>query len=190
MLWADGALHTQSLESRSQLLEQLLDEEIVMAERDKEQGDTKSASTPLCTTLLRQIDTNLNFSEIVLKPTTVLGYKADTDLISSILGLLVTGCLLAFQGFPEAASRTQALAGLSTSGLATFLNSTQSNLLRRCSKESPECDSGLSGQSTAGRHSRIFDSQQEISNHHTREHDSDVVDDRIQVNTYCWNSVQ
>ncbi|MCH1579740.1 MAG: hypothetical protein L7S55_03470 [Luminiphilus sp.] len=92
-------LHTQSLESRSQLLEQLLNEEIVMAERDKEQGDPTSASTSLCTTLLRQIDTNLNFSEIVLNPTTVLGYKADTDLISSILGLLVTGCLLAFQGF-------------------------------------------------------------------------------------------
>lgn len=92
-------LHTQSLESRSQLLERLLSEEIEVAESIKDQRDTGATSTSICTTLLRQIDTNVNFSEIVLNPTTVLGYKADTDLISSVLGLLVTGCLLAFQGF-------------------------------------------------------------------------------------------
>ena len=92
-------LHTQSLESRSQLLERLLNEEIEVAESIKDQRDTGATSTSICTTLLRQIDTNVNFSEIVLNPTTVLGYKADTDLISSVLGLLVTGCLLAFQGF-------------------------------------------------------------------------------------------
>ena len=92
-------LHTQSLESRSQLLEQLLNEEIEVAESIKDERDTGATSTSICTTLLRQIDTNVNFSEIVLNPTTVLGYKADTDLISSVLGLLVTGCLLAFQGF-------------------------------------------------------------------------------------------
>ena len=48
---------------------------------------------------MRQIDTKLNFSEIVLNSTTVLGFEADTELISSIPGLLVAGCSVAFPGF-------------------------------------------------------------------------------------------
>lgn len=52
-----------------------------------------------CTTLMRQIDTKLKFSEIVLNSTTVLGFEADTELISSIPGLLVAGCSVAFPGF-------------------------------------------------------------------------------------------
>ena len=45
--------HTQSLESRSQLLERLLNEEIEVAESIKDQRDTGATSTSICTTLLR-----------------------------------------------------------------------------------------------------------------------------------------
>ena len=38
------------------------------------------------------IDEYIDFSEIVHKPITVLGYRADGALIASVLGLLVTGC--------------------------------------------------------------------------------------------------
>ena len=38
---------------------------------------------------------------MIFAPTTVLGHKADPDLITSVIGLLITGCLLAIQGFAE-----------------------------------------------------------------------------------------
>ena len=51
--------------------------------------------------LLKQIDENLNFTEIIYRPIALLGYRADNRLIGSILGLLVTGALLALQGFVD-----------------------------------------------------------------------------------------
>ena len=51
--------------------------------------------------VLRQIDENINFMEIIYRPISLLGYRADSGLIGSILGLMITGCLLAIQGFVE-----------------------------------------------------------------------------------------
>ena len=51
--------------------------------------------------VLKQIDENLNFIEIIYRPIALLGYRADNRLIGSILGLLVTGALLALQGFVD-----------------------------------------------------------------------------------------
>ena len=49
--------------------------------------------------MLNQIDETINFRELVYKPTTILGYAANNSVISSVLGLVLTGCLFAVQGF-------------------------------------------------------------------------------------------
>ena len=49
--------------------------------------------------LLEKVDELMSFNELVHKPTTVLGFAANRGIMGSALGLLVTGCLLAGQGF-------------------------------------------------------------------------------------------
>ena len=53
--------------------------------------------------ILRQFDESVNFEAIIYKPTLVLGYRADNRMIGSVLGVLVTGSLLAVQGFGDTA---------------------------------------------------------------------------------------
>ena len=56
--------------------------------------DLKSAKD-----LLVQVDQNINFKELIYKPTTIMGYSANPGVIGSVLGLVLTGCLFAVQGF-------------------------------------------------------------------------------------------
>ena len=49
--------------------------------------------------LLVQVDENINFKELIYKPTTIMGYSANPGVIGSVLGLVLTGCLFAVQGF-------------------------------------------------------------------------------------------
>ena len=49
--------------------------------------------------LLMQADENINFKELIYKPTTIMGYSANPGVIGSVLGLVLTGCLFAVQGF-------------------------------------------------------------------------------------------
>ena len=56
--------------------------------------DLKSAKD-----LLVQVDQNIDFKEVVYKPTTIMGYSANPGVIGSVLGLVLTGCLFAVQGF-------------------------------------------------------------------------------------------
>ena len=56
--------------------------------------DLKSAKD-----LLIQADANINFKELIYKPTTIMGYSANPGVIGSVLGLVLTGCLFAVQGF-------------------------------------------------------------------------------------------
>ena len=51
--------------------------------------------------ILRQLDENLNFEEVVYKSTSILGYRADNGMIGSVVGVLITGTLLAVQGFVD-----------------------------------------------------------------------------------------
>ena len=94
-------LQDQSQKSRSQLLAKILSTELNETENAVSRSVKATASAPDTQRIFRQIDTNLNFSEMIFRPTTVLGYKADSDLITSVMGLLITGCLLAIQGFAE-----------------------------------------------------------------------------------------
>jgi hypothetical protein len=49
--------------------------------------------------LLQQVDESINYKELIYKPTTIVGIAANNGVIGSILGLIITGCLLAVQGF-------------------------------------------------------------------------------------------
>ena len=49
--------------------------------------------------LLEQVDESINYKELIYKPTTILGYAANNGVIGSVLGLVLTGCLFAVQGF-------------------------------------------------------------------------------------------
>ena len=49
--------------------------------------------------LLQQVDESINYKELIYKPTTILGYAANNGVIGSVLGLVLTGCLFAVQGF-------------------------------------------------------------------------------------------
>ena len=51
--------------------------------------------------ILRQFDESVNFEEIIYKSTSLLGYRADNGMIGSVLGVLITGTLLAVQGFVD-----------------------------------------------------------------------------------------
>ena len=49
--------------------------------------------------LLQQVDENVNYEELIFRPTSILGYRAEGGLIGSILGLVITGGLLVLHGF-------------------------------------------------------------------------------------------
>ena len=49
--------------------------------------------------ILDQVYEYLNLKELIYKPTTILGYAANNGVIGSVLGLVLTGCLFAVQGF-------------------------------------------------------------------------------------------
>ena len=45
-------------------------------------------------TLLQQVDENVNYEELVFRPTSILGYRAEGGLIGSVLGIVITGAIL------------------------------------------------------------------------------------------------
>jgi hypothetical protein len=49
--------------------------------------------------LLRQVDESINFHELIHKPTKVMGYAATQNVIGSALGIILTGFVLAVEGF-------------------------------------------------------------------------------------------
>jgi len=51
--------------------------------------------------ILRQLDENINFEEIIYKPTSVIGFRVENGMIGSVLGVLITGKLLVVKGFVD-----------------------------------------------------------------------------------------
>ncbi len=49
--------------------------------------------------LLEQVDESINFNDLMYKPTKVLGYSANQNVIGSTLGIIATGAVLAIEGF-------------------------------------------------------------------------------------------
>lgn len=93
-------LQQQSYAVRSNMLNHLLELEIDGAVNSAGHLGTGFDTTGI-KNILRQLDENVNFEEIVYKPTSILGYRADNGMIGSVLGVLITGMLLAVQGFVD-----------------------------------------------------------------------------------------
>ena len=76
----------------------IIEEEICELEEENTNvdrlNDLKSSKN-----LLTQVDANINYKELIYKPTTIMGYSANPGVIGSVLGLVLTGCLFAVQGF-------------------------------------------------------------------------------------------
>ena len=49
--------------------------------------------------LLEQVDESINFNDLMYKPTKVLGFSANQNVIGSALGIIATGAFLAIEGF-------------------------------------------------------------------------------------------
>ncbi len=76
----------------------IIEEEICEIEQTSENKD-KLSELKNARALLNQVDQNINYKELIYKPTTILGYAANSSVIGSVLGLVLTGCLFAVQGF-------------------------------------------------------------------------------------------
>ena len=50
-------------------------------------------------TLLKEVDESIHFEELIHNPTKILGYTASPNVISSALGIILTGLVLAMEGF-------------------------------------------------------------------------------------------
>ena len=67
--------------------------------QEKDTNHSRLKDLKAAKALLMQADENINFKELIFKPTTILGYSANPGLIGSVLALVLTGCLFAVQGF-------------------------------------------------------------------------------------------
>jgi hypothetical protein len=91
--------HTSYLQ-RASLQEELLSLEVeigMLSQRGAENIELQRLNN--AKTLLQQVDENLNFEELLFRPTSILGNRADNGLIGSVLGLVITGVILMIQGF-------------------------------------------------------------------------------------------
>ena len=75
----------------------IIEEEI--SELEERGGSDKIKELKSSKNLLQQADQNINYKEFIFKPTTIMGYSANSGVIGSVLGVVITGCLFAIQGF-------------------------------------------------------------------------------------------
>ena len=97
-----GAIRLQrtSYLQRAALQEELLSLEVeigTLSQQGTDSGELQRLNT--AKNLLQQVDENLNFEELVFRPTSILGNRADSGLVGSVLGLVITGAVLMMQGF-------------------------------------------------------------------------------------------
>lgn len=92
------------LQSLSQIHRDYVRNEIFIIEEEiselQEEGNLeKIKELQSSKNLLQQADQNINYKEFIFKPTTIMGYSANSGVIGSVLGVVITGCLFAIQGF-------------------------------------------------------------------------------------------
>jgi len=92
-------LQTLSSDQRDQVQKELffLEKELMDAENADKTLEFKQFSQ--AKVLLQQVDESINFHELIHKPTKVMGYAATQSVISSALGIILTGFVLAVEGF-------------------------------------------------------------------------------------------
>jgi hypothetical protein len=99
MYGATRLQHSSYLQ-RASLQRELLSLEVeigILSQQGKSTDDLQRLGT--AKTLLQQVDENVNYEELVFRPTSILGYRAESGLIGSVLGIVITGGLLVLQGF-------------------------------------------------------------------------------------------
>jgi len=92
------------LQSLSQIHRDYVRNEIFIIEEEiselEEEGNLeKIKALQSSKNLLQQADQNIDYKEFIYKPTTIMGYSANSGVIGSVLGVVITGCLFAIQGF-------------------------------------------------------------------------------------------
>ena len=92
------------LQSLSQIHRDYVRNEIFIIEEEiselEEEGNLeKIKELQSSKNLLQQADQNIDYKEFIYKPTTIMGYSANSGVIGSVLGVVITGCLFAIQGF-------------------------------------------------------------------------------------------
>ena len=107
-----GAIRLQrcSYLQRSALQKELLSLEVeigLLAQHGVSETELKRLG--VAKTLLQRVDENLNYEELVFRPTSILGYRAEGGLIGSVLGIVITGGILVLQGFASMAITYNAL---------------------------------------------------------------------------------
>ena len=99
--WIFKASKLQSLSSiqRGKIKKELflLEKDIIDAENTNDTSVIKQINHAKF--LLQQIDESINFNELIHKATKVMGYPATQNVISSTLGIILTGFVLAVEGF-------------------------------------------------------------------------------------------
>jgi len=92
-------LQTLSSDQRDQVQKELffLEKELMDADNDANTLEYKQISH--AKVLLQQVDESINFHELVHKPTKVMGNPATHNVIGSALGIILTGFVLAVEGF-------------------------------------------------------------------------------------------
>ena len=76
-----------------------LQEEEIWNSESSENHDKNLNHLRSAKALLEQVDESINFNDLIHKPTRVLGYVANQNVIGSALGIIATGCFLAIEGF-------------------------------------------------------------------------------------------
>jgi len=103
-MYAAIRLQRSSYFQRAALQQELLSLQVeigVLSREDTSAAEMQRLST--AKTLLQQVDENVNYEELVFRPTSILGYRAEGGLIGSVLGIVITGALLVLQGFASMA---------------------------------------------------------------------------------------
>ena len=103
-MYAAIRLQRSSYFQRAALQQELLSLQVEIGVLSRE--DTSAAEMQrlsIAKTLLQQVDENVNYEELVFRPTSILGYRAEGGLIGSVLGIVITGALLVLQGFASMA---------------------------------------------------------------------------------------
>ena len=93
------------LQNLSSSQRDLIRKEIFLQEEEIWHSDSQDNANELLNqlrsakALLEQVDESINFNDLMYKPTKVLGYSANQNVIGSTLGILATGTVLAIEGF-------------------------------------------------------------------------------------------
>lgn len=92
-------LQSFSADQRDQVQGELFFLEKELADMASEDSNTERQRLLSAKALLQRVDESISFNELIHQPTRVMGYPATHNVISSALGIIFTGLVLAAEGF-------------------------------------------------------------------------------------------